>query len=279
MKQENKGLVTLSFIAALALMGAGAWGTYKLYDMQQMWETAPWGLLVIIVPLFLLGLLLLVLSIRGAVKASRRPSYKRKFHPGRLLTVLVGAAMLVGFAMLKGAASLFGCLAAIPVLFVGLFWNKLVLPIQRNRAMKVTETYAVYDDDTRTLTMKQRGEKLKKVLQVEKDLQMVIKDYPVTLHIGAVSVGGVTTGGAYTTGGGQVIDSLKESGLFFLVYDPRDREKYHVIDYIRLDEKLAAQAKNSPVSVRLTQDGSSLHVGCSDLETVTAILEWMTAAN
>lgn len=93
-----------------------------------------------------------------------------------------------------------------------------------------------------TLTLVRRDRALYDNLRLSKDYSANFKDDPVEVHFGAATVGGVTTGGVYTTGGGTIMTDLKKTGTFTL-YLGSD-----IFSNVILDKSLISEAKNSMIS-------------------------------
>lgn len=84
--------------------------------------------------------------------------------------------------------------------------------------------YMTYDKETQQLTIYKRDSGLAKLMD-EFNLIQILDDQnysshvtPTKVHIGSATVGRVTTGGVYTTGGDTVVDGHYKTGKFFLQY-------------------------------------------------------------
>jgi len=269
MKNEDKGLVTIGLGASVALIGVGVWAFNYIFSKQTLY-----GLLVIAIPLFLLGLFLLFLSIKTIIKSKnankRSRKHKNKMSKGRLLTILVGLALFVGCAFLSGAIALVGMLAGGVIFIIGIMWLKIVKPIQQDRAKTTTAPYISYEEETHTLILKQRNPKIAKIIKIVEGIDISIAHEDAKLNFGAVTVGGVTTGGVYKTGDYDYISSVKNTGRFTLEYAEQE------IYVIQLSDELLKKAENANIEPYLNRDEKQIHVGYGTEEKCIKIMEWLT---
>lgn len=114
--------------------------------------------------------------------------------------------------------------------------------------------YATKDNETDTLILHQRSEKLSKYIRI-KECEAAIRSYkPETLHIGSATVGGVTTGGTYTTGGYYYTSGTRKTGYYKLEWRKCSR-----ISKIQLDDDMYREALLSPIS-RYLNDKKQIEV-------------------
>lgn len=127
---------------------------------------------------------------------------------------------------------------------------------QREREMELAELNTLYtfNQETGVFTLLKRSPLLAKVIQIKDSSDIFIAYKPVTLHVGAATVGGVTTGGAYTTGGYNYISGEKKNGLCTLECDGV------VIRKIQLTYTLWQKAKDSIVASYLNEETRQLDV-------------------
>ena len=112
-----------------------------------------------------------------------------------------------------------------------------------------------YDEDSSVLTLLKRDSRVSRIVKIKKDHDISIKHEDETLHIGAVSVGGVVSGGAYTTGGYDYISDDGHNGLYKLTYG-----YCSTIKKIKLDAELFKQAQNSNIAQYLDDTDNSIRV-------------------
>ena len=153
-----------------------------------------------------------------------------------------------------GIALTCGCLA-----IIGPIWAK-----EGKRSKEMLTEYMSYDTGSATLTIKKRDKGLQDILNTKGVIKICDdQNYsshvtPTKLHIGAATVGGVTTGGTYTTGGQRVVDGHYKTGLCYLEYcdvlfDAQHYSKGH-IKRIVLFPSVLKDAKESSVQKYLSGD-------------------------
>ena len=133
-------------------------------------------------------------------------------------------------------------------------YNSFILPGQIEKAKKETADMLSYQNYDSILTLKKRDPAISKIVKIAKDHDVSIKHEPETLHVGAVSVGGVVSGGTYTTGGYNYVSDDGASGYYRLEYDG------HMIKTIQLDHTLFLQAKDSPIAQYLNNKEETIVV-------------------
>lgn len=121
------------------------------------------------------------------------------------------------------------------------FYNGTIVPLKRNFAKAKTASLISYNESNLTATLINRSPKIANVIKIKKDHNYTIGYKPETLHIGAASVGGVTTGGSYTTGGYNYVSGVSKSGYYNLEYDG------HMITKIKLTSEQFDMAKKSVI--------------------------------
>ncbi len=106
-----------------------------------------------------------------------------------------------------------------------------------------------YDASSECLTVSDRTKLLLERLSLVQAVDQQVKTEPVVLHFGAVAVGGVVTGGTYTTGGQPYIAAQGKSECFRLMYNGNN------VKHIKLGSELLAIAKESEIKEYIDFDG------------------------
>ena len=119
---------------------------------------------------------------------------------------------------------------------------------------KRKEEFLTFDKEDNILTLKARSSEILKYVSIRDAVDLNFKYEPEKLHIGAVAVGGVVSGGTYTTGGYYYLDSTKKNGLCSMEYG------YKLISAIQLTDDLFAQAVNSDISQYLDKSAKQIIV-------------------
>lgn len=86
------------------------------------------------------------------------------------------------------------------------------------------------------------GKPLAKAIKIVDDKDAVVKYEPKKIHIGAATVGSVTTGGVYTTGGFNYLAGTAKNGLYRLEFAGK------MITKINVSPRLRSTVRNSVVS-------------------------------
>ena len=172
-----------------------------------------------------------------------------------ILMVLGGIAIAVGIYL--------GLESGIFVVFFGLIFFALGMSIFKANGLVALEKEIVYIKSLNTVVLKKRTPDVRKVISIVPAKDYTISHVPEELHYASVTVGGVTTGGTYTTGGYDNISS-KKNGLYEMKYG-KDNSVYK----IDLSDELYTEAKNSPISQYLNtmkQIVVESHDGLSEAE-------------
>lgn len=152
---------------------------------------------------------------------------------------------------------------------VASFVAVVVLVISIRQATRETDKkellnlIASYDPQTSSIKLSGRSTELKPYLKATKSYDLSMAYEPEKLHIGAVSVGGVTTGGTYKTGGYDYISSIKHNGMYkieFLV--DKTNDIWHTVNTIQLSNALYEEAKNSSIAQYLNHEKKAIEVKC-----------------
>lgn len=98
-----------------------------------------------------------------------------------------------------------------------------------------------------TLSITGRDPIIRKAVQIEEDYTAIVKDDPLKIHYGSATVGGVTTGGVYTTGGHKYIAGAEKSGKYKLTSNNK------TIYQIQLSDQLYNSAKQSTIAKYLNE--------------------------
>jgi len=109
----------------------------------------------------------------------------------------------------------------------------------------------------------QKSSKLKRRIKIRKHKNVAIGRTAEEVHIGAVSVGGVTSGGVYKTGNNLYIAESKKTGRYELAYVKNLKQftnEYVSISSILLTDELFKEAKESYISEYLDEKDKSILV-------------------
>ena len=122
-----------------------------------------------------------------------------------------------------------------------------------------TTVSEIYDPSSYTLIVNQRSADIgnKVIINEAKYFGRT----PVKLHYGSVSVGGVTSGGLYTTGGDLQINNSLHSGKYELDYQFSEFSKEcSQIEKIKLTPALFEEAKKSNITAFLNDNEKTIQV-------------------
>jgi len=118
----------------------------------------------------------------------------------------------------------------------------------------LSKSVAEFDDDTMKLYKKSSS--VKRYVKIRNHKNVAIGRTAEQVHVGAVSVGGVTSGGVYKTGNDLYVAESKKSGRYELAY-VKDfhgfSRDYKKIDRIILTKELFQEAKDSYISEYLDE--------------------------
>lgn len=123
----------------------------------------------------------------------------------------------------------------------------------------------VYYPDSKnkgTLYVKATDPVLAKAFSIEAHMNYTMGHEDAKLHVGAVTVGGVTTGGAYVTEGYNYVSGREKSGKYKLLF------RGESVALIKLPAALYQRAKESPIADYL-EDGCCIRV----IQPVRSVLE------
>ena len=140
---------------------------------------------------------------------------------------------------------------------------------QEAELAKLNALYS-FNPDTGVFTVKKRSNLLRKVIKIEDSYDVSVKHEPLKLHVGAVTVGGVTTGGTYTTGGYDYMSVGNKNGLCTFKCGE------NIIGTIQLSPFLLQSAKESSISVFLTEETRTINVRRATIAKGQKILNWLT---
>ena len=128
-----------------------------------------------------------------------------------------------------------------------------------------------YSSKDRTLRIDSRGKDLRPVISIRKVMDCHLGYEPEKLHYGSATVGGVTSGGFYTTGGyNKILDSknsgkamlelIGESSALNIALDMLSGKSQlgKAIDQIILSERLYAEAEKSNIAKYLNPETMSI---------------------
>ncbi len=144
------------------------------------------------------------------------------------------------------------------VLFVGcgltlvltlFFWEFSVTSGKREQEkQEKIRGYMTYDPTKGEVQIIKRGGMLSLAIRIQEVVDRATRYAPEKLHFGAVTVGGVTTGGTYKTGGIYQGEKI-HTGKYALVYNNS------FIKTIKLLPELVEKAKRASIKKYLDQDG------------------------
>lgn len=158
------------------------------------------------------------------------------------LLVLLGciAALVLGFLLMKAGESSVGAILMVPGLLLFIPAIRAYLQDRNRETMR-------YDGKTCTLFLLNRSPDAAKAIKIVADEDLAMRKEEEQLHYASATVGGITTGGFYTTGGGIRTKSLGKTGFFRLEFEGHD------IWQIQLNDALYEQAKRSALARYLNE--------------------------
>ncbi len=110
------------------------------------------------------------------------------------------------------------------------------------------------------LYVKKRGSVWKKFVKIKKAENVHLGYEAQKLHYGSATVGGVTSGGFYTTGGYNKVIATENSGKCFLEFAGNAAIMDKMIRYIDLSDALYEEAKYSPIAKYLNHTARRIEV-------------------
>lgn len=125
---------------------------------------------------------------------------------------------------------------------------------EEREAKRVSAELISFDQYTLTAILLKIDTRIWDVIKIEDSYYIYTKYEPEKLHIGAASVGGVTTGGAYKTGGYNYIAASSKSGTCYLQYDG------HIIVHIKLTDEMFKDAQKSSIAPYLDDAQKCINV-------------------
>ena len=172
---------------------------------------------------------------------------------GIIMACIGGVASPIGFIMIfSGSADVGAWLAVLGIiaLVLGIRISKdAEKDEQHTQTIELTKDSVDFRDVI--VYLKKRNPNLRKIITIENHYTGKLKYNPETIHYGSVTVGGVTTGGVYKTGG-DYTTITKKSEMKHMCYDG------HMIVDIELTDELCNKAKTSYISKYL--DGKRIQV-------------------
>lgn len=132
---------------------------------------------------------------------------------------------------------------------------------------KVVTIQVVYDSikdcfssEDGTLYLKNKGVVWKKFIKVRKVRNFHLGYEPEKLHFGSATVGGVTSGGFYTTGGYNKVVASSNSGKCELEFTGDANILNKTIRVIRLSDELYAEAQKADIAKYLNPTTKSIEM-------------------
>lgn len=117
---------------------------------------------------------------------------------------------------------------------------------------KIKDRFTAYDG---TLSLKNKDAVWKKYIKIVKAKNFYLGYEPEKLHYGSVSVGGVTSGGFYTTGGYNKVNATTNSGKYTMEFQGDPNITDNTIRRIALSEELYEEARKSNIAKYLSSSG------------------------
>lgn len=158
------------------------------------------------------------------------------------LILCAGVCMTMFLLIMLGAEGT--TFTAILCLVGGAIFLGFVKYVSARKDAEATE-FLSFDEKTYTLTVNKRYPQIARAVKIVDANNISIKYKPEETHFTAVSSGGVTVGGTYTTGGYNYIAGVDKNGQASLKYMGRP------INKIQLTDELYHQAQNSSIAAFL----------------------------
>ena len=190
-------------------------------------------------------------EIEQKIKNKEKQTSNKSF--GKIITVLGVIAIIIGIILIITGSSQIGAyplvIGLIPLIVGYNIQKDANKDEQHTQAIELTKDYADFRDGI--VYLKKRNSNLRKIITIDDHYIGKLKYNPETIHYGSVTVGGVTTGGVYKTGG-DYSSITKKSEMKHMCYDG------HIIVDIELTDELCQKAKTSYISKYL--DGKRIQV-------------------
>ena len=202
--------------------------------------------------IFMLVVMFIVEVIRqsGGIKSPKITGNIGKI----LLLIGILLAFICSFAMESGGAAVVVMLIGVAIMMVGFIMLKAA-----NEVNSDTQK-ACFDDLVKnyywnnTLELNEKNiDNAKRFIQIKQLSTMSVAHEPKTIHVGAVTVGGITTGGTYETGGYNYISGYNKTDFFSLDLELK-KETSHSISKIRLSPEYLEKAQNNDKIAKFIKD-------------------------
>ena len=144
------------------------------------------------------------------------------------------------------------CSVIILVATIGIFVYLYIKSQKQKKAVQALRGYVYYDKEKQILTVEKRLPEFERAITLTPVHDTYIKKNPEKLHYGSATVGGVTTGGFYKTGGNDYLSTGSNTGTYMFRYKANGSEG--VVSRIALSDDLYKEAKNSSISGFLNAD-------------------------
>lgn len=172
-----------------------------------------------------------------------------------LLAIGILLTFVCSFAMESGGAAIAVAVISVILAMVGFIMLKIA------KEVKSDNQKAYFDELIRssywnyTLELNANNvESVKKYIKIKQLSTMSVAHEPKTIHVGAVTVGGITTGGTYETGGYNYISGYNKTDFFSLDLELDKKETSHSISKIRLSPEYLEKAQNNGKIAKFIKD-------------------------
>ncbi|MBQ4427937.1 MAG: hypothetical protein II881_09370 [Oscillospiraceae bacterium] len=226
---------------------------------------------IIVLLVFLIGLIVFARKALGAFGGTPSEKFKATLEKNEelsygLIIVAGGIAAVVGFIMVFSKEH--NTIGAFLTLFGIIFF---IIGIKAQKGLKESEI-GCYFIEKGTLVVKERKMDVGKIVTIMDDYNPVVKYEPEKLHIGAVTVGGITTGGTYTTGGNYYVAGKEKTGHYRLVC------KDNTIYKIQLSDEQFKLAQKSRINKYLNEEKKQIMVVDEVSLTASEMIEYVATA-
>ncbi len=157
-----------------------------------------------------------------------------------------GALIVIGAICFYGENWLFG----IAVAAVGFVLTSMFISDGRKRNERFN-AHMEFNGAKQELSVIKRGQAFREFVKIKQVMDYVEGYEPEKLHFGAATVGGITTGGTYKTGGYNYIAGTKETGKYILNLLLYKQD----IKTITLSPELAKEARKSKIKKYVDKSG------------------------